>query len=203
MLPERRKLQPGEGQGEPVNAALAWLRRSCRPRVRWPGSVRQSGESYQTALCCGRAKLSPELQPSPSGNPRQGAREQGGQVSRMEIYKGCSASEARQAVGSNSSVVNIRTRRAVHTFTVWSGMLSSTGKRHALCAYGVGVWGRVWPWRTTLAPMWAAPGRADLHRHGAPGTESAARARGAVPGVSFPHDHPHRENFFLGALGVV
>ena len=134
VLPERRKLQPGEGQGEPVNAALAWLRRSCRPRVRWPGSVRQSGESYQTALCCGRAKLSPELQPSPSGNPRQGAREQGGQVSRMEIYKGCSASEARQAVGSNSSVVNIRTRRAVHTFTVWSGMLSSTGKRHALCA---------------------------------------------------------------------
>ena len=36
----------------------------------------------------------------------------------------------RQAVGSNSSVVNLRTRRAVHTFMVWAGRLSSTGNRH-------------------------------------------------------------------------
>ena len=37
----------------------------------------------------------------------------------------------RQAVGSNSSVGNLRTRRAVHTFMVWAGRLSSTGDKHA------------------------------------------------------------------------
>ena len=49
----------------------------------------------------------------------------------LEFFiNGCSASEARQAVGSNSSVVNICTRRAVHTFMVWAEMLSSTGNKH-------------------------------------------------------------------------
>lgn len=40
--------------------------------------------------------------------------------------------QPRQAVGSSSSVVNLRTRRAVHTFTVWAGRLSSTGYQDAL-----------------------------------------------------------------------
>lgn len=38
------------------------------PPERCPGSVRQVGESSQTALRCGRAKLSPSLHPPPSGS---------------------------------------------------------------------------------------------------------------------------------------
>lgn len=40
------------------------------------------------------------------------------------------ASEARQAVGTNPSVGNCGTRRAVHALAVWAAQLSSTGNNH-------------------------------------------------------------------------
>lgn len=96
------------------------------------GSHRRA--SSQTALRCSRVKLSRSSLPPSLQQSKRGERK-GGASPLYVLFKRYSASEARQAVGSSSSVVNLRTRRAVHAFMVWTGRLSSTGNRHALCAW--------------------------------------------------------------------
>lgn len=77
-------------------------------------------ESSQTVPMHGRAKLSQSSLPHSLRQAGLELRRQGGQVSRplpslSGFSKGCSASEARQAVGSNSSVVNVRTAQRLST----------------------------------------------------------------------------------------
>lgn len=133
--PERRRPRPGEGQGEPVNAAACWQRLPPCPRCDRPTDRRQSTLGKAPKLCPGTVGRSfPEALSLPPSSSQGEAQGKGGTSLFPWMFKGNSlqgCSGKRSASGRRHQFkCGQRANRAaaVHTFTVWAGMLSIRGR---------------------------------------------------------------------------
>ena len=193
-----------------MNAAACWQRLPPCPRCDRPTDRRQSTSGKAPKLCpCTVGRSFPKALSSLAPAGRVRTPKAGGQVSRplpslSGFSKGCSASEARQAVGSNSSVVNVRTAQRLSTPSrCGQAGCPARGRGTPFAPRGWGSGGGcscgALPWHP-CGPLLGGL----IYIGTAPRARKAQRGHGApCRGYHSRMTTPTVKIFFLGALGVV